>query len=42
MVHANLYPEHSLNSDHLILSVYPFEKAMADFITYAMKELLEE
>ena len=42
IIHANLYPEHSVIPEELLLTVYPFEKAAADFVTYAMKELLEE
>ncbi len=38
MIHTNLYPDHTIVSDSTILTVYPFEKAMADFITYFIQE----
>ena len=42
MIHSSLYPQHSIISEDVVLTLYPFEKAAADFVSYAMKELLEE
>lgn len=39
LVHCNLYPNHSFLSENIILTVYPFEQSMADFITCMMKSL---
>ena len=37
LLHTLFYPEHRLLKDNLILSVYPFEQAIAEFIFYLMK-----
>ncbi len=42
LLHHNLYPEHSFFTENVILTVYPFEQALADLLTYMMKELAEE
>ncbi len=39
LLHAYLYPEHKVFSDHLILSVYPFEEALAEAVVMAMKQI---
>lgn len=41
LLHAVLYPDHRVFSDHLILSVYPFEQALAEAVIMAMKQLAE-
>ncbi len=38
MIHTNLFAEHTILSESTVLTVYPFEKALADFITYLLKE----
>ena len=42
MVHTMLYPEHTFLSDSVWLTVYPFERALADFIGVLLNELKEE
>ena len=42
LLHENLYPEHQLFSETTTLTLYPFEKAMADFVYCWMMELKEE
>jgi len=41
LIHHNLYPEHEIFSENLILTVYPFEQSLADFVTCAMKALVQ-
>jgi NTE family protein len=33
LVHQNLYPSHVIFSENIVLTTYPYEQAMADFIT---------
>ena len=40
--HANLYPEHRLFSDETMMTLHPFEVALADFVTIMMKHLPED
>ena len=42
MIHANFFPEHRILTENMALTVYPFEQALADFVTCMMKELPEE
>lgn len=42
LIHENLYPEHKLFSETATLTLYPFEKAMADFVYCWMMELKGE
>jgi NTE family protein len=42
IIHANLYPEHRLFSDETLMTLHPFEVALADFVTIMMKHLPEE
>lgn len=42
IIHTNLYPAHRLISDETLMTLYPFEVALADFVTIAMKHLPEE
>lgn len=42
LIHENLYPDHQLFGETTTLTLYPFEKAMADFVYWWMKELKEE
>ena len=39
LLHASLYPEHRVVSEDLILTVYPFEQALADAVRMAMYQL---
>lgn len=41
LLHAVLYPDHKVFSDALILSVYPFEQALAEAVVMAMRQLAE-
>jgi hypothetical protein len=41
LLHAILYPEHRLFPESLILTVYPFEQALAEAVVMAMKQLAE-
>lgn len=41
-IHANLYPEHRLFSDETMMTLHPFEVALADFVTIMMKHLPED
>ena len=38
MVHAAFYPDHQFFSENTILTLYPFEQSIADFIVMWMKE----
>lgn len=38
LIHENLYPDHKLFSETATLTLYPFEKAMADFVYCWMME----
>lgn len=42
IVHADLYAGHVLFPENIVLTVFPFEKAMADFIVCMMMELKGE
>jgi NTE family protein len=42
IIHANLYPNHRLFSDETLMTLHPFEVALADFVTITMKHLPEE
>ena len=42
LIHENLYPDHKLFSETTTLTLYPFEKAMADFVYCWMMEWKEE
>ena len=42
MIHGMLYPNHKIFSDKILLTIYPFETALAIFITMMMKELAGE
>ena len=42
IIHANLYPNHRLFSDETLMTLHPFEVALADFVTIMMKHLPEE
>lgn len=42
IIHANLYPEYRLFSDETMMTLYPFEVALADFVTISMKHLPED
>lgn len=42
LVYAKLFPEHELFPAKIILTVYPFEETLADFIVYLMKEYVED
>lgn len=39
ILHSYFYPEHQLISENIILTVYPFESAMADFLSIMMKHI---
>ena len=41
LLHSVLYPDHRFFSEHLILTVYPFEQALAEAVVMAMKQLAE-
>jgi hypothetical protein len=41
LLHATLYPEHKVFSDHVLLTMYPFEQALAEALIMAMKQLAE-
>ena len=41
LLHAALYPDHRVFSDHVILTMYPFEQALAEALIMAMKQLAE-
>lgn len=41
LLHAILYPEHRVFPESLILTVYPFEQALAEAVVMAMKQLAE-
>lgn len=41
LIHENLYPDHKLFGETTTLTLYPFEKAMADFVYLWMMELKE-
>ena len=42
LAHCNLYPDRAFFTENVVLTVYPFEQALADLITCMMKELGEE
>jgi Predicted esterase of the alpha-beta hydrolase superfamily len=42
IIHANLYPDHRLFSDETLMTLHPFEVALADFVTIMMKHLPED
>lgn len=42
MVHANLYPKDRFINEDAMMTLYPFEVALADFVTIMMKHLVEE
>ncbi len=39
LVHMSLYPEHAVLSQRSVLALYPFERALADFVLKLMYEL---
>lgn len=42
IIHGNLYPDHRLMSEQTLMTLHPFEVALADFVTITMKHLPEE
>ena len=42
MVHTMLYPAHTFLNESVWLTVYPFEKALAEFLGRMLEELKEE
>ena len=42
LVHFSFYPEHTVAGENVILTVAPYEYALAQLVTYMMKELEEE
>lgn len=42
IVHMNLYPDHRLFSQEALMTINPFEVALADFVTIMMRHLPEE
>ena len=37
IIHQNLFPEDIVFKENMILTVYPFEQALADMVTMMMK-----
>lgn len=42
LVHCSFYPEHAIGGDNVILTVVPYEYALAGLVVYMMKELSGE
>lgn len=42
LLHADFYPDHVFANENTVLTLYPFEKAAADFIYMWMKEFSQE
>jgi hypothetical protein len=42
IIHCNLYPDHRLISEQTLMTLHPFEVALADFVTIMMKHLPED
>lgn len=42
IIHANFYPDHRLLSDNMMMTIYPFDVALADFLTIVMRHLNED